>query len=87
MKRQHVNKGKILTYTTFFEPVVKEGGYIVTVPTLPGCVTQAETFEETKKMARDAIRLYLKVLKEDKEEIPVEKEEMVEIRIPVMTPA
>lgn len=85
MKKQPLNKKRILTYTAFFAPA-EEGGYIVTVPILPGCVTQAETFEEAKKMAKDAIRLYLKVLQEDKEEIPVEREEMVEVRIPVMAP-
>lgn len=59
----------------------------MTVPILPGCVTQGETFEEAKKMAKDAIRLYLKVLREDGERIPVEKEDLIEVRIPVMAPA
>ena len=77
---------RILTYTAFFEPA-EEGGYVVTVPTLPGCVTQGETFEEAKKMAKDAIRLYLAVLREDGEEIPVEKNELVEVRIPISVTA
>ena len=81
-----MKKKKILTYSAFFEPA-EEGGYVVTVPILPGCVTQGETFEEAKKMAKDAIRLYLKVLKEDGEEIPVETEELIEVRIPVALPA
>lgn len=73
---------RIFTYTAVFEPA-EEGGYVVTIPSLPGCVTQGETFEEAKRMAKDAIQLYLKVLHEEGEEIPTEREERVEVRIPV----
>lgn len=85
-KKHQPKEKRILTYTSFFEPA-DEGGYVVTVPVLPGCVTQGETFEEAKKMAHDAIRLYLKVLREDGEEVPIEKEELIEVRIPVAAPA
>lgn len=85
-RKQQATKKRILTYTAFFEPA-DEGGYVVTVPVLPGCVTQGETFEEAKKMVHDAIRLYLKVLREDGEEVPIEKEELIEVRIPVATHA
>jgi len=47
-----------------------EGGYTVTVPTLPGCVTFGETVEEAIAMAREAIELYLEDLREKGEEIP-----------------
>lgn len=82
MKHHLTKKKKILTYTAFFEPA-EEGGYTVTIPALPGCVTQGETFEEAKKMVRNAIQLYLKVLQKDGDEIPVEREELIEVRIPV----
>ncbi|EKD78704.1 MAG: hypothetical protein ACD_41C00291G0002, partial [uncultured bacterium] len=36
-----------LSYTVLFEQA-EEGGYIAFVPALPGCMTQGETFEETK---------------------------------------
>lgn len=36
---------KILKYTAIFEPA-EEGGYVVSVPALPGCATQGETFEK-----------------------------------------
>lgn len=36
-----------------------EGGYTVTVPTFPGCVTLGEIIEEAIAMAREAIELYL----------------------------
>lgn len=67
---------KILTYTVIFEKA-KEGGYIVYVPMLSGCMTQGETFEEAKDNIKDAIGAYLKVLKEDGDEIPVEGKEHI----------
>ncbi len=51
-----------------------EGGYTVIVPSLPGCVTYGKDLEIAKKMAREAIELYLESLKEHKEEIPYQEE-------------
>ena len=51
-----------------------EGGYTVTVPTLPGCVTYGETVEEAVAMAKEAIEVYLESLREHGEEIPTEEE-------------
>jgi len=73
---------KILKYTAIFEPA-QEGGYVVTVPTLPGCATQGETFEEAVEMIKDAIRGYLTVLKGEKQEIPQEIEDVVVTKISV----
>ena len=50
-----------------------EGGYTVTVPTLPGCVTYGETVDEAIEMAREAIELYIEHLQEKGEEIPTEE--------------
>jgi predicted RNase H-like HicB family nuclease len=50
-----------------------EGGYTVTVPTLPGCVTYGETVDEAIVMAREAIELYIEHLQEKGEEIPTEE--------------
>ncbi len=85
-KTRQIKNKKICTYTAIFEPA-EEGGYVVTVPRLPGCITQGETFEGAKKMAKDAISLYLKTLQEDGEEIPIEKDEWIEVHIPVKVPA
>jgi antitoxin HicB len=38
------------------------GGYSVTVPALPGCVSQGETREEALTMIREAIEGYLESL-------------------------
>ncbi|MBU1298333.1 MAG: type II toxin-antitoxin system HicB family antitoxin [Bacteroidetes bacterium] len=47
-----------------------EGGYTVTVPSLPGCVTYGDTVDIAIEMAKEAIELYLVSLKEHGEEIP-----------------
>ncbi len=47
-----------------------EGGYTVTVPSLPGCVTWGETIEEAKEMAKEAILLYLEDMEANNEKIP-----------------
>lgn len=47
-----------LSYRIIFRPE-PEGGFTVTVPALPGCVTYGETLEEARSMAKEAIELYL----------------------------
>ena len=61
-------------YTIILHPDTEEGGYTVTVPALPGCVTQGETLEEAIAMAKDAIRLYVESLMADGEPVPEERE-------------
>lgn len=71
------------TYTIILDPDAEEGGYTVTVPALPGCVTQGETIEESIVMAKDAIRLYIETLVADGEPIPQEHEHPQAITINV----
>lgn len=47
-----------------------EGGYTVSVPALPGCVTYGENIEEAISMAREAIALYIEELGDRGEPIP-----------------
>ncbi|MBI1320119.1 MAG: type II toxin-antitoxin system HicB family antitoxin [Candidatus Hydrogenedens sp.] len=49
-----------------------EGGFTVTVPALPGCVSWGETYEHAVEMARDAIAGYLDVLEAEGLPVPVE---------------
>lgn len=51
-----------------------EGGYVVSFPDLPGCLTCAETWDEALEMAQDAKREWLNAAIEDHYEIPVPKE-------------
>ena len=41
-----------------------EGGFTVTVPALPGCITYGENVTEAIEMAKEAIELYVEVLRE-----------------------
>jgi len=43
----------------------KEGGYMVIVPSLPGCVSEGDTREEALKNIREAIELYLEPVEDD----------------------
>lgn len=61
-------------YTIIMEPDIEEGGYTVTVPTLPGCITQGETLEQCIERAREAIAGYIESLKLDGLPIPEETE-------------
>jgi len=45
-----------------FEVVIREGEdgwYVVEVPSLPGCISQGKTIEETLENIKEAIELYL----------------------------
>ena len=48
----------------------EEGGYTVTVPALPGCITYGENVDEAIEMAREAIELYIEELQDRGEIIP-----------------
>ncbi len=51
-------------------PPEEGGGYTVTVPSLPGCVTEGDTLEEAISMARDAIAGYIESLETHGEPVP-----------------
>jgi predicted RNase H-like HicB family nuclease len=48
------------------------GGYVVSVPALPGCVSQGESRSEALQNAREAITAYIEELRSRGEVIPVE---------------
>jgi predicted RNase H-like HicB family nuclease len=52
-----IMKKKILNYNVIFQKE-DEGGFSVWVPTLPGCASQGETFEEAMENIKEAIALY-----------------------------
>ncbi|TMD25341.1 MAG: type II toxin-antitoxin system HicB family antitoxin [Chloroflexi bacterium] len=71
------------TYSIVVDPDPDEGGFTVTVPALPGCITQGETIEECLANAKEAISLYLEDLVAAGEPIPEEKESPVLLRVTV----
>ena len=49
---------RVRQYNAIFQ-TEKEGGYSVWVPSLPGCCSQGESFEDAVKNIQEAIDLYL----------------------------
>lgn len=47
------------------------GGWVIRFPDLPGCMTQADSFEEVGEMAADAFRAWITVEYERGHEIPL----------------
>ena len=64
---------KIYQYTAFFE-LNEHNTYTVTVPSLPGLVTEGRSLEHARTMAQDAIRCYIEGLQKAKEKVPEECE-------------
>ena len=59
-----------------------EGYYTVTVPALPGCVTQGRTKKEALERAKEAIQGYLESLQKDGLAIPKDVE-LMEVAVTV----
>ena len=60
------------SYRVVLDPDSEEGGYTVTVPALPGVVTQGDTVEQCLERVRDAIALHLDAIAEDGEPIEID---------------
>lgn len=68
MKSKSIKK-TISQYVAVFEPDSDVGGYTVTIPELPGCVSEGDTFEEAQKNIQEAAQLYLEVLEKNQKRI------------------
>ncbi|NQU78131.1 type II toxin-antitoxin system HicB family antitoxin [Candidatus Falkowbacteria bacterium] len=75
----------ILEYPAFFEPI-EEGGYNVSFPAFPGCVTFGCTFEQAQEKAKEVLELWLEELAQTKKEIPIVKSRPVIADIKVVAP-
>lgn len=53
-----------MTVRIVLEPS-EDGGYTVTVPSLPGCISEGENREEALKNIKEAIALYLEPIEDD----------------------
>lgn len=54
------------TFTAVYE-LTEDGWWVVSVPEIPGAHSQGQTLEEAREMIRDAVRMLLKVRREDAE--------------------
>jgi antitoxin HicB len=70
MRSAALQKNPHFTIPVVFLPE-PEGGFTVTVPSLPGCVTFGKNLNEAKRMAQEAIELYLEDMAADGESLPV----------------
>ena len=57
-------------YSFIAEADPDDGGWVVTFPDLPGCITQGDTFQEVAEMAEDAFRLWITAQHENGFPIP-----------------
>ncbi|MDR1701630.1 MAG: type II toxin-antitoxin system HicB family antitoxin [Sporomusaceae bacterium] len=62
-------------------PDREEGGFNVTVPALPGCVTQGETIEESISRAKEAIEGFIEALQLVGQPIPDSDVFMAEVEV------
>lgn len=69
----------VLSYTVVFHPA-EEGGFWVSVPALPGCFSQGDTFEEARQNVAEAIRCHVDGLVKDGEPVPTEEHAPLQIR-------
>jgi predicted RNase H-like HicB family nuclease len=61
-----------------------DGGFVVSVPSLPGCVSQGDSRSEALANIREAIAVYLEDCLAAGEEIPTEAgREIIEVETPV----
>ena len=77
---------KVYNYDAVFDPA-QEGGFNVSFPVFPGCVTFGKNFEEAKEKAREVLELWLEELAVRKEEIPVRISRPIIDEIQVSLPA
>ena len=74
-------KETIYQYEVIFDP--NGQGYTVTVPKLPGLVTEGDNLQEARDMAKDAIRCYLEALLKEKVLPPHQAPRKEKIRVTI----
>lgn len=59
------------SYTVLYE-ADPDGGFVASVPALPGCYSQGDSLEETERNIKEAIELYIGTLQDEEVELPQE---------------
>lgn len=67
-------------YTVLLEKN-EDGGYTVTVPSLPGCITEGDTWDEAIINVKEAIQGYIDTLRDLGKPVPVEVPVQVEAKV------
>ena len=82
-----------MRFTILLDPDIDGEGYTVTVPAIPGCISEGRTIEEALTNAREAIACHIEGLlavgdempREDPPLIPLVIEVELETRTPALT--
>ncbi|MEI6369117.1 MAG: type II toxin-antitoxin system HicB family antitoxin [Nostocales cyanobacterium ELA608] len=72
---------KMIKYTVIYERGQTNWGAYV--PDLPGCVSIGDTLAEVQENIKEAIALYLEVLKEDGQPIPEPSTEVGKVSVTI----
>ena len=80
MKVSSAHRYVVVVKPTSYEDEV---GYTVTVPALPGCITEGDTVEEALANAREAIEAYVLSLKDRHLPIPPSDEVIASLEVQV----
>ncbi|MBU1487019.1 type II toxin-antitoxin system HicB family antitoxin [bacterium] len=59
----------------------EEGGHTASVPFLPGCISEGDTYDETIENIKDAVNLYLRAVTKETDLLRSEKRRVVGIAI------
>ncbi len=73
-ERYHYSRKRPLMRYTVILQKEEDGGYVATVPVLPGCASQGDTRQEALKNIEEAIEVYLEDVRAAGENIPIEDE-------------
>ncbi len=52
-----------MLFTALFEEEEEDGGYTVTLPSVPGCVSYGKTLDEAKTNIQKALKLHFECIK------------------------
>ena len=61
----------------------EEGGFWVEVPALPGCYSQGESIDEVLENVKEAIELYLEVLRDEGRDTPKDADVVHQVSVAV----
>lgn len=79
-------RGNVHSYMAVFDSA-EEGGFNVSFPSFPGCVTFGENFEAAKTNAKEALELWIEDLLSRNERMPVAKARPIVEEIEVVVSA
>lgn len=72
-----------MRYTVLLDPDPNGDGYTVTVPALPGCITEGATIDEALANAREAITCHIEGLLASGDDVPHEAPTLIPLVVEV----